>query len=359
MVKSAYIHIPFCNNICSYCDFCKLLYNKDFVKKYLDALEKEINVNYKGEVLNTIYIGGGTPSSLSIIELKKLFSIIEIFKLNENYEFTFEVNVEDITKEKLGILKENKVNRLSIGIESFNDKYLKYLGRNYNSDIIKENVELSKKYFDNINVDLMYALKNENLKDLEKDIDKILELNIKHISCYSLIIEKNTKLYINKEKYISDDLDSDMYDLIDKKLENKYHRYEVSNYSINGYESKHNLTYWNNNEYYGFGLGAAGYIDNIRYTNTRNLSKYISSNYERQNEVLTKEDKIKYEFILGLRLTNGIKKYDFYKKYGININEIETIKKLINKGLLIDDEINIYVPKKYFYVLNDILVNFV
>lgn len=359
MVKSAYIHIPFCNNICSYCDFCKLLYNKNFVKKYLDALEKEITNNYKNEILDTIYVGGGTPSSLSVSELNKLFSIIKIFKLSKEYEFTFEVNIEDITEEKLEILKENKVNRLSIGIESFNDKYLKYLGRNYTSDIINEKVELAKKYFDNINVDLMYALKNESLNDLEEDIDKILKLDIKHISCYSLIIEKNTKLYIDNTKYISDDLDSDMYDLIDKKLENKYHRYEVSNYSITSYESRHNLTYWKNNEYYGFGLGAAGYIDNIRYTNTRNLSKYISGNYEKQEEVLTKEDKIKYEFILGLRLTSGINKDNFNKKYGININEIEVIKKLINKGLLIDDKINIYVPKKYFYVLNDILVNFV
>lgn len=359
MVKSAYIHIPFCNNICSYCDFCKLLYNKDFVKKYLDALEKEITNNYKNEILDTIYVGGGTPSSLNVLELNKLFSIIKIFKLSKEYEFTFEVNIEDITEEKLEILKENKVNRLSIGIESFNDKYLKYLGRNYTSDIIKEKVELAKKYFDNINVDLMYALKNESLNDLEEDIDKILKLDIKHISCYSLIIEKNTKLYIDNTKYISDDLDSDMYDLIDKKLENKYHRYEVSNYSITSYESRHNLTYWKNNEYYGFGLGAAGYIDNIRYTNTRNLSKYISGSYERQEEVLTKEDKIKYEFILGLRLTSGINKDNFNKKYGININEIKIIKELINKGLLIDDKINIYVPKKYFYVLNDILVNFV
>lgn len=359
MVKSAYIHIPFCNNICSYCDFCKLLYNKDFVKKYLDALEKEITNNYKNEILDTIYVGGGTPSSLNVLELNKLFSIIKIFKLSKEYEFTFEVNIEDITEEKLEILKENKVNRLSIGIESFNDKYLKYLGRNYTSDIIKEKVELAKKYFDNINVDLMYALKNESLNDLEEDIDKILKLDIKHISCYSLIIEKNTKLYIENTKYISDDLDSDMYDLIDKKLENKYHRYEVSNYSITSYESRHNLTYWKNNEYYGFGLGAAGYIDNIRYTNTRNLSKYISGSYERQEEVLTKEDKIKYEFILGLRLTSGLNKDNFNKKYGININEIEVIKELINKGLLIDDKINIYVPKKYFYVLNDILVNFV
>ena len=359
MVKSAYIHIPFCNNICSYCDFCKLLYNKNFVKKYLDALEKEITNNYKNEILDTIYVGGGTPSSLSVSELNKLFSIIKIFKLSKEYEFTFEVNIEDITEEKLEILKENKVNRLSIGIESFNDKYLKYLGRNYTSDIINEKVELAKKYFDNINVDLMYALKNESLDDLEEDIDKILKLDIKHIYCYSLIIEKNTKLYIDNTKYISDDLDSDMYDLIDKKLENKYHRYEVSNYSITSYESRHNLTYWKNNEYYGFGLGAAGYIDNIRYTNTRNLSKYISGSYEGQEEVLTKEDKIKYEFILGLRLTSGINKDNFNKKYGININEIEIIKKLINKGLLIDDKINIYVPKKYFYVLNDILVNFV
>ena len=287
MVKSAYIHIPFCNNICSYCDFCKLLYNKNFVKKYLDALEKEITNNYKNEILDTIYVGGGTPSSLSVSELNKLFSIIKIFKLSKEYEFTFEVNIEDITEEKLEILKENKVNRLSIGIESFNDKYLKYLGRNYTSDIISERVELAKKYFDNINVDLMYALKNESLDDLEKDVDKILKLDIKHISCYSLIIEKNTKLYIDNTKYISDDLDSDMYDLIDKKLENKYHRYEVSNYSITSYESRHNLTYWENNEYYGFGLGAAGYIDNIRYSHIINPITKNPSNYTKSVTVIT------------------------------------------------------------------------
>ena len=356
MVKSAYIHIPFCNNICNYCDFCKLLYNKNFVKKYLDALEKEITNNYKNEILDTIYVGGGTPSSLSVSELNKLFSIIKIFKLSKDYEFTFEVNIEDITEEKLEKLKENKVNRLSIGIESFNDKYLKYLGRNYTSVIIKEKVELAKKYFDNINVDLMYALKNESLDDLEKDIDKILTLDIKHISCYSLIIEKNTKLYIDNTKYISDDLDSDMYDLIDKKLENKYHRYEVSNYSITSYESRHNLTYWKNNEYYGFGLGAAGYIDNIRYTNTRNLSKYISGSYESQEEVLTKEDEIKYEFILGLRLTNGINKDNLkeflsckavaacggswmVKREWIQNDEFDRIRSLVAEAAKLKDEI--------------------
>lgn len=359
MVKSVYIHIPFCRNICNYCDFCKLLYNEQFVHKYLDALNTQINREYKGETLDTIYIGGGTPSSLNIFELNKLFEITKNFKLNDNYEFTFEVNVEDINEKLLKLLKDNKVNRLSIGIESFNNEYLKYLGRNYDSNIIKEKILLSKKYFDNINVDLIYALKDETLSDLEKDIDEILKLNVEHISCYSLMIERNTKLYIENTNYISEDLDSDMYDLINKKLKNKYHKYEVSNYSIKGYESKHNMTYWKNNEYYGFGLGSSGYIDNIRYTNTKNLKKYLDCNYDKNIEKIDLDTKIKYEFILNLRLKNGINKSEFKNKYDININEIHVVKDLINKGLLIDDNKNIYVPEKYFYVLNDILVNFI
>lgn len=359
MNKSVYIHIPFCKNICTYCDFCKMFYDKKWIDKYLESLKKEIESNYKNEKLDTIYIGGGTPSSLDIDELQKLFQITNKFILEENYEFTIECNIEDITKEKLKLFKENKINRLSVGVESFNDKCLKYLGRNYNENLILDKINLAKKYFDNINIDLIYALPNQTLNELEEDIDKFLSLDITHISCYSLIIEENTKLHINDEKNIDSDLDYDMYKLIDKKLKEKYIHYEVSNYAKEGFESKHNLKYWLNEKYYGFGLSASGYIDNIRYTNTKNLTKYIRNINDKEIEKVDINDKIKYELILGFRLRKGINKNEFNKKYNMSIYEIENINKLINEGYLIDDKDNIYVNEDYFYVLNDILVNFI
>ncbi len=359
MAKSAYIHIPFCKNICSYCDFCKLLYNKKWIDKYINSLSNEIISEYKKEVLDTLYIGGGTPSSLDISELNNLFDILKIFKLSKNYEFTFEINVDDINEEKLLLLKKNRVNRLSIGVETFNDIFLKYLGRNYKSNDITDKINLAKKYFDNISIDLIYGMNNQTLKDLEDDLNQILKLDVTHVSCYSLIIEKNTKLYLNNTKYISDELDSNMYNLINSKLKEKYNRYEVSNYAKKDFESKHNMAYWNNEEYYGFGLGASSYIKNKRYTNTKNLGKYMNNNYDRKIENIDKESKIIYELILGFRKTNGINKSDFYKKYSIDIYSIDNICDLLNKKLIIDDGNNIYVEEEYFYVLNDILVNFV
>lgn len=359
LIKNIYIHIPFCTNICTYCDFCKVYYNEKWINNYLESLKYEIDNNYKNEKVETIYIGGGTPSSLSISELKKLFEITNNIKLDESYEFTIECNIEDISEEKLKLFKENKVNRLSIGVQSFNNNFLKYLGRNYNSSIIEEKISLAKKYFNNINIDLIYALKNQTLDDLNRDLDKFIKLDISHISCYSLILEKNTILNNNKEDYIDDDLDRKMYDLICNRLKEKYNHYEVSNFSKPLFESKHNLCYWNNNQYYGFGLGAAGYIDNIRYINTKNMTKYINKYYNRNEETLTFEDKMKYELILGFRKIEGINKDEFYHKYNKKLKDMYNINDLIKKGILIETKDNIFINEKYIYVSNEILVNFV
>lgn len=359
MIKSAYIHIPFCKNICSYCDFCKVIYNEKWVDDYLISLENEIKINYKGEILNTLYIGGGTPSSLSVSQLKKLFSIINIFKLNNSFEFTIECNIEDITKEKLNLFKNNKVNRLSIGLESLNDKYLKYLNRTYKSDIIREKIILAKSYFNNINVDLIYAIDGQTLNELDEDLNKIIDLDVNHISCYSLMIEDNTILKCNNVKQIDDELDFKMYKLIDKKLKGKYNHYEISNYSKKGFESKANLTYWHNEEYYGFGLSASGYINNIRYTNTKNLSKYLNNDFKREEEILTVDDEMKYDMILNLRLKEGINIYKFNNKYGLDILKMNNIQDLIKKGYLKKNTYNIKINKKYLYVSNDILVNLI
>ena len=357
-MKSAYIHIPFCKTICSYCDFCKMFYNEDLVDKYLLELNNEINKNYKGETLKTIYIGGGTPSSLNIKQLNKLLNIIKIFKLEENYEFTAECNIENITKEKLELLYKNKVNRLSIGIQTFNEKYLKFLNRNHTKEEIKEKINIAKTIgFENINIDLMYAFPEETLEELESDINEFLKLDIPHISTYSLIIEPHTKLYIDKIKNIDEDLDRKMYDLICKKL-NKYNHYEISNFGKTGYESIHNLTYWNNENYYGFGLGASGYINNIRYDNTKSINEYLKGNYIKNKEILSKNIEIENEFILGLRKIKGINIEKFNKKYD-NIFKYDVVNRLLKENKLQKDEKNIFINNEYIYTSNNILIEFI
>jgi len=355
---SVYIHIPFCSNICSYCDFSKFYYNENWVDNYLESLEKEIELNYKGEVINTIYIGGGTPSCLNIKQLTKLFEIINKFKTNL-LEFTFECNI-DIEEEKLILLKNNNVNRISVGIQTINEELLKTIGRYHTKEEVLNKINLIKKYFDNINIDLMYALPNETIEDLKNDLDFFMELDVNHISTYSLIIEPNTKLYINNTKNIDEQLDYDMYKLIKNTLEKKgYINYEISNYSKVNFESKHNLVYWNNLNYYGFGIGASGYIDDIRYDNTRSYKEYIKGNYRSNSHKLSIKEKMENEFILGFRKINGININEFKEKYNMDILSIDVVKKLLKDNKLILDDNYLKINIEYIYTSNSILVEFI
>lgn len=361
-VKSVYIHIPFCTNICSYCDFCKIYYDENKINKYLDALYLEIKNNYKNELIDTIYIGGGTPSSLKKKELIKLFNILKIFKLSNNYEFTFECNIENIDEEKAKILYQNHVNRISIGIQTFNNNLLSKLGRCHKKEDVFDKIKILKKIgFNNINVDFIYALPNESLEDVKEDINLFLKLGINHISTYSLIIEPNTSLYINNIKNIDEELDLNMYNYIcDTLTKEGFKHYEISNFAKEGYESKHNLTYWNNKEYYGFGLGASGYIDSVRYTNTRSFKHYINNiNYRIENNLLSKQEKMENEMILGLRKIDGVRKQDFKDKYGLNIEDVFDIRNLLKTNKIIDNGINIYINPKYLYIQNSILIDFI
>ena len=358
MVKSVYIHIPFCSDICSYCDFCKFYYNSYMVDKYLDALEDEVRNNYKGDIINTIYIGGGTPSSLNIEQLNRLFEIIDLFN-KDIIEFTFECNIENIDEEKVKLIKNNGVNRISIGVQSFNGNLLNFLNRKHKKEEVIEKINFIKKYIDNINIDLMYAIPGEDLKILNNDIDKILELDISHISTYSLIIEDNTILKNMNIDYIDEDIDYEMYKLICNKLkENGYIHYETSNFSKDGYESKHNLVYWNNEEYYGFGLGASGYIDNVRYTNTKSINHYLEGKYRYEESILSINEVIENEFILGFRKLKGIDINKLKDKYNLDINKFDFINKLINDNKLILKDNYLSINEDNIYVSNNILVEF-
>lgn len=358
MTKHCYIHIPFCDNICSYCDFCKMYYNEKLVDHYLESLEKEIKSIYQNEELETIYIGGGTPSSLTTKQLKKLFSILSILKKKSKIEFTIEGNIESTTEEKLRLYKENGINRLSFGIESTNSKNLEYLERSFSKEQTEKVIQSARKLgFHNINLDLIYAIPTENIDILKEDINYLLSLKPEHISTYSLMIEENTKLKIKNEKNIDEDLDEEMYQVICKTLkENDYIHYEISNFCKEGFQSRHNLCYWNNKEYYGFGLGASSYQNNKRITNTRSLNEYKREMYQKEIENLTEKDKIVYQIILNLRTKKGVDLSVFQKEYQKDLKELYNYQKLVDDNYLKEEENHLFIPENKWYISNEIIV---
>lgn len=358
MASSIYIHVPFCKNICSYCDFCKYYYNEKWVNDYLDSLELEIKDRYMDEIIKTIYIGGGTPSSLNEKQLLRLFNILKIIKLDNEYEFTFECNLSDITSSLVSILKKNKVNRVSIGIESFDKDNNILLDRNSKYEDAKNKINLLKENgINNINIDLIYAIKNQSIHKLKKDLKLFNKLNVTHISTYSLMIQKNTKLYNKNILPIDENLDYKMYKTICKYLKRKgFIHYEISNFCKEGYESRHNLVYWSNEEYFGFGPGASGYADGVRYDNTKNLNKYFNGEYISNKEILSEKDIMDYEIILGLRKINGINIKEFYEKYHVNIQSKYPVEELINSGDLIHKNGNIFINPDKLYIMNEILL---
>ena len=357
-MDAVYIHIPFCKSICTYCDFCKMYLNDKFVLPYLNQLALEIKDKYQGEKIKTLYIGGGTPSCLSIKDLKYLLDITKMFDLSEIKEFTFECNLSDINSELLSILKEYNVNRLSIGVESFNDKKLKFMNRNATFEEASEKVNLARELgFYNINIDLIYGIPGESILTLKKDIKQILKLEPEHISTYSLIIEDNTIIGINKMMPIDEETDEQMYETIRTILKKKgYIHYEVSNFAKKGYTSLHNINYWLNENYYGFGLGAHGFIGNVRYENTKSLKNYLEGKYVCEEKLLSKDEDMDNTIMLGFRLTNGINLKYFFDKYNINLQDKYNIKQLLNEKKILYKDGYLKINPKYLYVMNEILI---
>ena len=332
MTSSAYIHIPFCKSKCKYCSFVS--YTKpDLITGYIYALLKDISDNYKKEDLKTLYFGGGTPS---LIPAELLEKVIKKFNFQKDYELTVEVNPDDCTPEYLQTLIKLGVNRLSIGSQTFDDSILKLIGRRHNSNDIVKTVECAKAAgFDNISVDLIYGLPTQTIDGLKRDLEQFLKLDIRHISTYGLKIEEESfwgKFY-NKETnrliipdtdriYLppDDDTQADMYERVNDVLEhNGFYRYEVSNFAKKGYESKHNLNYWDNNEYYGFGAAAHGYVDGVRFYNYSELEKYMAkpSTHE-YGKTLTEDEKLEEEIFLGFRKREGVNISKINAKFGID-----------------------------------------
>lgn len=361
MPESIYIHIPFCEHICSYCDFCKFFYQKKWVETYLDALEKEILSYDIKHPLKTIYIGGGTPSCLSVDELKQLLTIIDHLPRKLEYEYTMECNIENMTLEKLRLCQQYGINRISYGVQTIHGKHLSYLNRKHTKEQIMEVIQNTKKVgITNINVDLMYAFKDETVTDVEEDIQFILSLDVPHISTYSLIIEPHTQLSIQHETYMDEDLDFEMYAKIVAILkQHGYQHYEVSNFAKPGYQSKHNLVYWNNETYYGVGLSASGYIGHNRYSNTKSFTQYCNGNYVLEEQALDQKIEMENELMLGLRKMEGVSIHHFYEKFHEKIEDVFPIKRLVEEGKLIQQDGYLGIPSEQIYVENNVLVELI
>ena len=326
-IHSLYIHIPFCNKICDYCDFTKLQYFRNFAVDYLKALKDELK-SYKIKNLKTIYVGGGTPTALEDDLFLELLQMIDPYAKDVN-EYTFEANPESLSLKKIKMLKEHGVNRISLGVQTTNDKILKAVNREHTFEQVKTAVKnLKENGIDNINVDLILGLPHSSKKILKEDLKNVLSLDIKHISCYGLTVNPHTALFNRGFKEPESDVLRDFYDEVEQTFkENGFIHYEVSNWAKSGYQSEHNLTYWRNAQYYGCGLGASGYIKDIRYKNTVNLSQYLSRAYVFEKEKVSDKDRITYQIMLNLRTIEGLD-FSFIR------NKDNEIEELIKSGLL-------------------------
>lgn len=348
-----YIHIPFCKRKCFYCDFCSFETNANLYKEYVNCLIEEIknsNVNNKEVLIKTMYIGGGTPSIIDEKYIELIISTLkDKFNFDKKCEMTIEVNPGTANIDKLKKYKEIGINRLSIGLQTTNDRLLNLIGRIHNFSEFENVYDIAKSVgFKNVNVDLMIGLPTQTIDDVVESLDKIIKKNPEHISVYSLILEEGTKLEKmvknRKIEVLEDELERDMYWTVKRTLEqNGYNHYEISNFAKSGFESKHNTDCWKQHEYLGFGLSAHSYFNDIRYSNIYDISKYISNiknkDFEKNvetNEIQDIKSKENEFIILGLRMLKGVNIDSFYKIFNENPTRMyaKQIEKLTNQGLI-------------------------
>lgn len=375
MTKAAYLHIPFCEQICHYCDFNKFYLKGQPVDEYLQALEQEMILTlkkYPTNGLETIFVGGGTPTSLNEKQLEWFVqSINRNLPMSNNVEFTFEANPGDLTKGKLQILKDAGVNRLSLGVQTFNDELLKSIGRVHRANDVYQTVENAKSIgFKNISIDLIFSLPTQTITDFKESLTEAFTLDIQHYSAYSLIIEPKTVFYnlLQKGKLPTpgEDMEAAMYELLMEEMEQHgYSQYEISNFSKTGYESKHNLTYWNNEYYYGFGAGAHSYVNGWRRSNAGPLKKYMEQISDGnlpifQEHQTSKAEQIEEEMFLGLRKTAGVSIAHFIGKFEIDPRQLfeKEIADLIAKKWIEMKDDNIYLTKTGRLLGNEVFQSF-
>ncbi|MFC4022741.1 radical SAM family heme chaperone HemW [Oceanobacillus longus] len=373
-IQSAYIHIPFCRQICHYCDFVKFFYNEQSATAYLEALIQEINVSLPGtnHKMKTIYIGGGTPTALNMEQLKSLLRFLnKKFDITGCDEFSIEVNPGDIDEEKTRLLKDYGINRISFGVQVMDDVMLEKLGRVHRVKDVYDTVHLLKKHhFSNISLDLIYALPHQSVEQFRTSLQDALSFGLPHYSTYALQIEPKTVFYQKHKKgelhRPAEEDEVAMYEILQSTMKSRgIKQYEISNFAVPGYESKHNLTYWSNNYYYGFGAGAHGYLPGERITNIRPLPAYVKQALENGRPVLhideiSTKERIEEEMFLGLRKIKGIDKVHFQNRFGFKVKELfeKEIDELIQTGLLKENETTIKLTDRGLLLGNRVFEKF-
>ena len=343
---SAYVHIPFCTQICYYCDFSKVFIKNQPVDSYLEHLLEEFRF-YDIQKLRTLYIGGGTPTALSAPQLEVLLKgLTKNLDLSVLEELTIEANPGDLDADKIAVLKNSAVNRVSLGVQTFDNKMLKKIGRSHLEKDIYENIDrLKLAGFDNISIDLIYALPGQTMEQVKENVAKAIGLDIPHMSLYSLILENHT-VFMNRMRrgklpLPKEELEAEMFEYIIAELERAgFEHYEISNFSKIGFESRHNLMYWDNAEYYGIGAGASGYVNGVRYKNHGPIRHYLSAveegNARITEEHLSQKEQMEEEMFLGLRKKSGVSMARFEEKFGRSFDGLygEIVRELVQQGLM-------------------------
>ncbi|MCD2347531.1 radical SAM family heme chaperone HemW [Clostridium guangxiense] len=367
-----YIHIPFCKKKCLYCDFPSYSCMEKYMLDYVKALCLEIENKCKGKRFNTIFIGGGTPSYLSMEAWEILKETLHKVNKHEDCEFTVECNPGSFDKDKLEVIKTAGANRISIGLQACQNELLASLGRIHNFSEFLKGFEMARNIgFKNINVDLMFAIPGQSFEQWKETLEKVSNLNPEHISCYSLIVEEGTPFYKMKEEgklaLPEEDVEVKMYNFTVEFLrDNGYKQYEISNFSKEHKECKHNLIYWSMDEYIGCGASAHSYFNNIRNKNESNVKRYIEKilSYEdtsvEKHENSTKDNMEEFMF-LGLRKTNGIRISDFKSKFNVNIYDIygAVVNKYEKLGLIKIESDKVFLTEKAVHISNTIMSDFI
>ena len=368
---SAYVHIPFCTQICYYCDFSKVFIKNQPVDSYLEHLLEEFR-SYDIQKLRTLYIGGGTPTALSASQLEVLLKgLTKNLDLSALEELTIEANPGDLDADKIAVLKNSAVNRVSLGVQTFDDKMLKKIGRSHLEKDIYENIDrLKLAGFDNISIDLIYALPGQTMEQVKDNVAKAIGLDIPHMSLYSLILENHT-VFMNRMRrgklpLPKEELEAEMFEYIIVELERVgFEHYEISNFSKPGFESRHNLMYWDNAEYYGIGAGASGYVNGVRYKNHGPIRHYLSAveegNARITEEHLSQKEQMEEEMFLGLRKKSGVSMARFEEKFGRSFDGLygEIVRDLVQQGLMQIDGDRVRMTKRGLFLGDTVAERFI
>lgn len=360
MCQSAYIHVPFCKDICAYCDFTRCRYHAGLADRWGSCIEKEIKEKLAAARLRTLYIGGGTPSALSLLQLERLLKAVHPY-LSEVEEFTIEANPDSFTPDKIALCKKYGVNRVSLGVQTLQPKLLQSIHRQHTAEeVLKRLQQIKAGGISNISIDLIYGLPNQTMAQWIQDLSTcVTQLDVQHISLYSLTIEEHSEFGRKNIQPMEEDLEADMYEYAVAYLkEAGFEHYEISNFAKEGKRSQHNMTYWQYDDFIGIGMGASGKRQHCRYDNTKNMQTYFTKGASPEQFPLTIEQESFEMVMMSLRTKDGVNLKTFKQRYGQHLGQLypQTISTCIQRGELIESKGFLSASEKGMMVLNEILV---